>query len=262
MVRIKLWLIILSIGLIILDKYSFISSIRDYASIYLQKQSWLLIYRIENYPKLVLLQKIEQKKLEKENNQLKQQIEKYAIMLKQQNNQQEDEKELQELKSQSNLYNNFDIEIARAVINVNYIVNGKLLIDKGSIDGISLGNAVVNNSGVIGQIGVLNTHNSQIIMISNPDSKIYLQNQTTKSKMLAQGIGNNKLLVKYISKNDTIKEGDLLVTTGLDNIYPADLPVARIIKIFYENNGFNSALCEPAVDFNKLQFVLVLKHDN
>ncbi len=262
MIRIKLWLIILSVGLIVLDKYSFISSVRDYASIYLQKQSWLLIYRIQNYPKLVMLQKLEQKKLEKENNQLKQQVEKYAIMLKQQSNQQVDIKELQELKSQPNLYDDFNIEIARAVVNINYIVNGKLLIDKGSADSILLGNSVVNNSGVIGQISAVNAHNAQIIMISNPDYKIYLQNQSTKSKMLAQGIGNNKLLIKYISKNDTIKVGDLLVTTGLDDIYPADIPVAKIVKIFYENNGFNSALCEPAVDFNKLQFILVLKHAN
>ena len=69
-------------------------------------------------------------------------------------------------------------------------------------------------------------------------------------------------IIIIISKNDTIKEGDLLVTTGLDNIYPADLPVARIIKIFYENNGFNSALCEPIVNFNILKYILVMKNAN
>ncbi|MFN7094621.1 MAG: rod shape-determining protein MreC [Burkholderiales bacterium] len=45
-------------------------------------------------------------------------------------------------------------------------------------------------------------------------------------------------------------------------MYPANIPVARVIKVFYENNGFNSALCEPVINFNKLQYVLVLKNAN
>jgi len=134
------------------------------------------------------------------------------------------------------------------------------LIDKGSDDGIDVGQAVVNKLGVIGQIGVVNLKNSQTILITNQDYKIYLQNSITKSKMLAQGIGSNKLLVKYIDKNEKIAIGDILVTTGLDDVYPANLPVAKVIKVFYENTGFNSALCVPVVDFNKLQYVLVLKN--
>jgi rod shape-determining protein MreC len=80
--------------------------------------------------------------------------------------------------------------------------------------------------------------------------------------MLAQGIGNGNIMVRYIDKQDKIKEGDILETTGLDDIYPAHIPVAKIIKVFYENNGFNSALCVPIVDFHKLQYILVLKNGN
>ncbi len=260
MFRIRIWLILLSVGLIILDKYSFVSTIRDYTAVYMQKQISLLFYRMRSYPHLVLLQKTEQRQLERENIHLKQQIEEYSLQMNQQQNRQENTKELQELRDQASMTTNFKTTVARAIIDVNYLVNNRLLLDKGSADGLVLGDAVVNKIGVIGQISVVNPHNAQVTLISNPDYKIYLQNSITKSKMLAQGIGNSSLSVKYISKVNPLKIGDLLVTTGLDDIYPANLSVARITKIFYENNGFNSALCQPVVNLNKLQFVLVLKN--
>lgn len=258
--RLKLWLILFSIILILLDKFSFISNIRDYTSVYMQKQINLVVYRAKSYPKLVLLQKSEQQQLQKENVQLKQQVEQYSILLKQKNNQGLDAKALEALKAKPKLYDDFHITVARAIIDVNYLINNKLLIDQGSNNGIENGNAVVNQDGVVGQISIANKANSQLMLITNPGFKIYLQNSVTKSKMLAQGIGNNNLIVKYINKNEKIQAGDILVTTGLDDVYPANIPVAKVIKIFYENNGFNSAICEPVINFNKLQYILVLKN--
>jgi rod shape-determining protein MreC len=262
MARVKIWLLIISLILILLDKFSFISKFRDATAINIQKQMELLQFRITNYPKLVLLQHSKQKQLELENRQLKKQVEQFSIQIQQQSNQQQDIIEFKDLKAAHVQYDNFTTNIAQAIIDVNYMVNNKLLINKGQDDAIDIGLAVVNKFGVIGQVGVLNKTNSQVILISNQDYKIYLQNSVTKSKMLAQGIGNNKLVVKYIDKNEKIAIGDVLVTTGLDDIYPANLPVAKVIKVFYENNGFNSALCVPVVDFNKLQYVLVLKNAN
>ena len=262
MIRIKIWLILISISLILLDKFSFISKVRDGSSIYLQKQLSLLKYRITNYPHFVMLEKTARQNLEKENRQLKQQVEQYAILIKQQSNQQQNATALNELKTPQNLYADFHPIIARAIIDVNYLINNKLLIDKGTNHLVNLGFAVVNKEGIIGQVNIANPNNAQIMLITNPDYKIYLQNSVSKSKMLAQGIGNNNLLVKYIDKKEKIAVGDILVTTGLDDIYPANIPVAKVIKVFYENNGFNSAICIPVVDFNKLQYILVLRHAN
>jgi rod shape-determining protein MreC len=260
MLRIKFWLLFASIILILLDKFSFISKGRDLVAVYVHKQILIIEYRVTSYPKWVFLQKNTQRQLETENLKLRQQVEKDAILLKQQNNQGVDVKEIESLNSNQELYSDFKTILARGVIDVNYLINNKLLIDKGTNQEITLGNTVVNKDGVIGQIGVVNPSNAQIILITNPDYKIYLQNRVTKSKMLAQGIGNNNMIVKYINKNDKIVVGDILVTTGLDDLYPADIPVARVVKVFYENNGFNTALCEPVVNFNKLQYLLVLKN--
>lgn len=262
MVRLKIWLLVFCVIAIALDKFSFISTYRDYTAIYIQNKTSSILHQVTNYPHLILLQKIEQTNLEKENSKLKQQVELYSVMIKQQKNFSQDTEALNNLETQLKLYNNFNTIVARAIIDINYLVNNKVLIDKGSQDNIKVGDAVINQYGVIGQIGIANNKNSQIILTTNPDFKIYLQTQGNKSKMLAQGISNNKLIVKYIGKEANIKVGDILTTTGLDDIYPANIPVAKIINVFYENNGFNSAICEPVVNFNKLQFTAILKNAN
>lgn len=257
--KFKIWLILFSIGLIAVDKYSFISNVRDIAIIFMQKQTSLLFYRIKSYPQLLLLRTTQQQALADQNIILKKQVEEYSILLKQSKNQAQDLKAVNKL-NQNNIYENFIPIVAKAILDVNFFVSNQLLIDQGSNKGIKLGSALVNKDGVIGLVANVNQKNAQVALITNPEFKIYVQQSVTKSKMLAQGGGNNLIMVHYIAKNDPIKTGDILETTGLDDVYPANLPVAKVLKVFYENNGFNSALCQPVVDFHQLQYVLVLKN--
>lgn len=257
MFKFKLWLIILGVILITLNKYSFVGKIRDSFSIYLQENVNYVKNKIIMYPKLVLLNSNKQKSLEIENSKLKQQLEKYALLAKEEKNQNQTSTKISALKNSQT--DDFKSVIARAIIDVNYLVNNKLLINKGSNDGIKIGDTVINKDGVIGQISNVNKSSSQITLLTNNDFKIYLEDTNLKYKMLANGIGNNHILVKYIDKNAQIAVGDILITTGLDDLYPANIPVAKIIKIFREENGFNSALCAPVVNFNELQYLMVLE---
>lgn len=259
MLRVKFWLIIFGIVLITLNKYSFLGKARDSFSIFLQENISFVQNKIINYPKLIALNSNKQKILEIENSKLKKQLEQYALKATIDNNNKISQDNISNV---SDLYNTnsstFKLTIARATIDINYLVNNRLLINKGSKDKIMTGDTVINKDGVIGQVSSVNSNNSQIMLITNNDFKIYLEDAKFKNKMLANGIGNNHLLVKYIDKSAKISIGDILLTTGLDDLYPANLPVAKVVKIFNEENGFNSALCVPVVNFNQLQYVMVL----
>lgn len=257
MLRIKFWLLLFSVILIMLNKFSFLGKIRDTISIFIEESTSFIQNKVTTYPKLLILDTNKQTKLEIENSKLKKQVEEYALLVKEEHNQKIAEENLAKLDTRNNP--EFISIIARATIDINYLVNNKLLINKGAVDNIHLGNTVINKDGVIGQISSVNAGNSQVTLITHNDFKIYLEDKRFKSKMLATGIGNNNLLVKYIDKNFKITIGDILVTTGLDDLYPANIPVARVIKIFNEENGFNSALCVPIVNFNQLQFIVVLR---
>lgn len=259
--RFKIWLILLSIGLILLDKYSFISHIRDNTVVAIQKQTTLLLYRIQSYPQLLFLQTQQQKNLASQNIQLKKQVEQYSLLLQQSKNKESDLQTVGGL-NPNGVYDNFTQIVAKAILDINFFVNSQMLIDLGASRGVTVGDAVVNKTGVIGQVSSVNANNAQVSLITSSNFKIYVQQTVTKSKMLAQGGGNNIIMVHYLDKNDKIQAGDILETTGLDDIYPANIPVAKVVKVFYENNGFNSALCVPVVDFHQLQYILVLKNDS
>jgi rod shape-determining protein MreC len=244
-----------------MDKYSLLGHFRDSVSVIFQKQTSLLIYRLQSYPRLLFLQTNQQQELASQNAQLKKQVEQYSILLQQSKNKAQEMQAVGSL-NPNGVYDNFSQIVAKAILDVNFFVNNQLLIDAGTSRGVKNGDAVVNKTGVVGQVSLANPNNSQVTLITSQTFKIYVQQSVTKSKMLAQGGGNNIIMVHYLDKSDKIQPGDILETTGLDDVYPANIPVAKVVKVFYENNGFNSALCAPIVDFHQLQYLVVLKNDN
>ena len=257
----RIWLILLGISLIFLDKYTFISAIRDNVTAYVENHVSLVLYRVKSYTPLLILNVNQQQDLARQNTVLKKQVEEYSVLLQQSKNNIQDTENIQDINA-SVLHDNYTQIIAKSILDVNYFVNDRLLIEFNKSNNIKVGNAVVNKDGVVGQVAAINNKTAQVSLITNPDTKIYLQNKTNKTKVLAQGSGNNKVIVKYIDKKDGLQVGDILETTGLDDTYPANIPVVQVQKIFTENSGFDSAICTPIVDFSQLQYVSVLINDS
>ena len=122
--KFKLWLILISIGLIAFDKYSFISNFRDSVVIWMQKQTSLLFYRIQSYPRLLLLHTTQQQELASQNTQLKKQIEEYSLLLKQSKNQTHDVAAVNQL-NPNGVYDDFSQIVAKAILDVNFFVNNQ-----------------------------------------------------------------------------------------------------------------------------------------
>ncbi|MBX9866634.1 MAG: hypothetical protein K2Y14_06935, partial [Burkholderiales bacterium] len=93
----KIWLILLSIGLILIDKYSFISTIRDSTVVFVQKHTSLFLYRLGSYPQLLFLQTSQQQELATQNAQLKKQVAQYSVLLQQSKSQTQDLKSVNRL---------------------------------------------------------------------------------------------------------------------------------------------------------------------
>lgn len=255
--KFKIWLILLGISLISIDKYTIITNVREYIAIFVEKNISLIVYRVKNYLPLLLINTAQQRELASQNAVLKKQVETYSTLLIEANNKNRDINSIKEL-NDNTLYSNYKSTVSKIILDVNFFVDNKLLLDAGINKNITTGSAVVNKDGLIGQVVDVNKINSQVMMVTNPDFKIYLQNSNNKVKMLARGGGHGSLVVNYIDKNESVNVGDVLQTTGLDDVYPANIAVAKVTKVFYENNGFNSALCAPVVNFDNLQYVTVI----
>lgn len=134
-----------------------------------------------------------------------------------------------------------------------------VIINRGSNDDIRRGMPVVTNQGLVGRIDAVIADASRVQLITDPASSvnIYLKNATADAMLLGSVTGDVSL--DMISQDVTIESGDLILTSGLGGGYPADLIVGQVVTIrTLEFELFQQATVQPAVDFTRLEIVLVI----
>ena len=138
-------------------------------------------------------------------------------------------------------------------------------IDRGSADGIKVDCAVVNGDGLIGRVAKVNLTTSVVVGIIDPWSKVSAVNSRTGELVICvRGDINlsekGECRLEYIDPD--IEIGDVVVTSGITDIYPKNIAIGKVKEIHQSENELNSfAVIEPAVNFSKIReaFVLVPK---
>lgn len=133
-----------------------------------------------------------------------------------------------------------------------------IIIDKGADDGVEKDMAVITAAGVLGKVQAVLPGTAKIILLVDPASTLAVRVQRNREEGLLEG-KLDRCALKYVSYYADIQEGDLLVTSGLDGIYPKGLPVATVIKVSkHEATAFQTVIAKPAVALSRLEEALVL----
>ena len=150
------------------------------------------------------------------------------------------------------------------VIGAEVISNGKdplserLIIGKGSQDGLKVGDAVIDQSGLIGLLTQVHTQSAEIGLISGGQSIVPIAVSRTGERNLAYGNGNG-LDLRYFPTGSDLKPGDVLLTSGLDGTYPAGIPVATVSKVVRASGTpYYDTKLTPLAALRSSRFVLVL----
>jgi len=151
--------------------------------------------------------------------------------------------------------------IAAKIISKDLIPNDHLTlkINKGLSHGLKAGQAVITTEGVVGHIFKPETYTSQILLIHDRYSVVDGLIARSRTRGLIEGKSRNVLQLKHVEKSEDVKKDDLVVTSGLDNIFPKGFPIARVEGV--ENKPFAVALkidLHPVVDPNKVEEVFVI----
>ena len=137
-----------------------------------------------------------------------------------------------------------------------------LRINKGMNEGIRLESTVVTNNGLVGYVYRLSDHFSDILTILDPNNRMDGIVQRTRTLGILEGYSSGKCLMKYVAGTELIILNDIVLTSGLGNIYPKGLVIGRVSKIERESYGVTQRIeVAPTVDFNKLEEVVVLVSD-
>jgi len=138
----------------------------------------------------------------------------------------------------------------------------KVILDKGELQGLHLGAPVLDERGVLGQVTRLFPLVSEVTLITDRDHAIPVLNARTGARGVAYGDNFNHadaMELRFMAANADVAVGDLLTTSGVDGVYPAGLPVARIEKIERRTDAvFARIYCTPVALVSGATQVLVL----
>lgn len=136
----------------------------------------------------------------------------------------------------------------------------KIVLDRGSHDGVAAGQPVIDDAGVVGQVTRIFPFTSEVSLLTDKDQAIPVQLLRNGMRSVVYGRGQSGLLeLRFIVANADIRQGDVLVTSGIDGVYPAGIPVARVSRV--ENkvtDAFAHITCEPLAGLGRHRQLLIL----
>ena len=136
------------------------------------------------------------------------------------------------------------------------------LLDKGSVDGVNKGMTVVTPLGVVGQVVPVTARAAKVLLLTDPNSGVDVLVQRTRTHGIVSGSLDNGTTLKYVKRSEDIQEGDRLVTSGLDGIFPKGIVVGTVIKVRKQTLGlFQHIEVMPAVNLTRTEEVLIVKSD-
>lgn len=107
----------------------------------------------------------------------------------------------------------------------------RITLDQGADAGLRRGLPVVDSVGLVGQVTRVYPRSSDVTLVSSPDHLTPVYVERTGQRGLAAGGGRGRLELRYMPVHTDIRPGDRLLTSGIDRVYPAGIPVGRIVSV-------------------------------
>jgi rod shape-determining protein MreC len=137
-----------------------------------------------------------------------------------------------------------------------------ILINKGAVHGLKTGMPVIAPPGLIGRLVDVSWHVSKVLLVIDENSNIGAIVQRTRTQGIVSGAGPGGLILKYISKTQDVKEGDVIVSSGIGGVFPKGLLIGQVSHVDRQNSSlFLKINIAPFVDFSKLEEILILASD-
>jgi rod shape-determining protein MreC len=139
----------------------------------------------------------------------------------------------------------------------------RVVLDRGASNGVKLGLPVIDNAGVVGQVTRVFPFTSEVTLLTDKEQAIPVQVLRTGLRSVAYGRGQSGMLdLRFVAPNADIQVGDVLVTSGLDGIYPAGLAVAKVAQVENVAQGaFGRVVCQPLAGIDRHRQLLVVMSD-
>ncbi len=134
-----------------------------------------------------------------------------------------------------------------------------VIINKGKLDGVRVDMPVVSARGVVGRIVSVSPHYAKVLLIIDQNSAVDILVQRSRDRGMVKGMFTDACRVDYLVSTSDVVAGDVVITSGLGGVFPKGLLVGQVTSVG-EPPGelFKEVIVKPAVDFSRLEEVLIL----
>jgi rod shape-determining protein MreC len=133
-----------------------------------------------------------------------------------------------------------------------------LTVDKGTLDGLQTDMAVIAPDGVVGRVVVPSLRAAKVQMLIDRNAAAGALIERSRAQGIVVGAGDERLRMEYVPETADVAVGDVVVSSGIDGIYPKGFVIGRVESIEKNGTAYNQILIKPSVDFSRLEDVLVV----
>ncbi|HXO62599.1 MAG TPA: rod shape-determining protein MreC [Candidatus Acidoferrales bacterium] len=146
---------------------------------------------------------------------------------------------------------------ARVIATSAGTASATIMLDRGSKDHLKKNMGVITPEGVVGKIVEVYDNTSEVLLLTDKDSGVGAMLGNSRVQSPVGGAGEPLLVMKYVANDDVVNVGERVVTSGMDKIFPRDLPIGTITDI-KPGNPFKSIRIRPSAHLERLEEVIVL----
>jgi rod shape-determining protein MreC len=133
-----------------------------------------------------------------------------------------------------------------------------LTIDKGTLYGLQPDMAVIAPGGVVGRVVIPTSRSAKVQLLSDRNAAVGALIERSRAQGVAMGGGDQRLRLEYVSETADVVVGDLVVTSGIDGIFPKGFTIGSVDVVEKSGPSYKRITIKPAVDFSSLEEVLVV----
>jgi rod shape-determining protein MreC len=137
----------------------------------------------------------------------------------------------------------------------------QVVIGRGSSDGIAIDHIVVGIGGVVGRVVSVSPHTSRVLLISDPNSRMGVLISRTRNMGILQGTRTDRAVLQFFDKRPLVKQGDVVSTSAVSQLFPTGLAVGRVIEINLNKSPAPEAIVEFTAPLANLEWVTVHPHN-
>ncbi|MEP1553439.1 rod shape-determining protein MreC, partial [Paraglaciecola sp.] len=156
--------------------------------------------------------------------------------------------------------NNIHREVAELMAVDNNPYSLQIIINKGTLNDVYENQPVLDDKGIVGQIMQVGSTNSRVLLITDVTHALPVRVARNNVRLIVSGTGSlNELIIQHVPHSTDLNEGDLLLSSGLGNVFPEGYPVAEITSIVSdEGRPFLQVKAKPIAQLDRLKYLLLL----